>query len=152
MTRAGETMPEISTFEDARAAVAGGTAPTVAARALMAHMTRDEMLRCLDGDVPAHAVWPSRWTADTTAAPHQRHASTGSASLVLRDACRSACPSTNHICRLRPGRDELSLRPVARLGAPGQNRRDTRVPVGFGLSYAEFRSRMSGGQVVELSL
>ena len=55
MTRAGETMPEISTFEDARAAVAGGTAPTVAARALMAHMTRDEMLRCLDGDVPAHA-------------------------------------------------------------------------------------------------
>lgn len=51
----GGNMPEISTFEDARVAVAGGMPHISAARALMARMTRDEMLWCLDGDVPAHA-------------------------------------------------------------------------------------------------
>src|SRR5690242_8720698 len=48
-------MTGISTFNDARAAVAGGVSPVAAARALMAVMTRGELLWCLDGDVPAHA-------------------------------------------------------------------------------------------------
>jgi beta-glucosidase len=46
---------EIATFADARRAVASGTAPTEAARALVAALTPDERLWCLDGDGPAWA-------------------------------------------------------------------------------------------------
>jgi beta-glucosidase len=45
----------ISTFDDARAAVHAGTAPEDAARALVATMTEDERLWCLDGDAPTWA-------------------------------------------------------------------------------------------------
>jgi beta-glucosidase len=42
----------ITTFDEARTAVGGGTAPAEAAAALVGSMTADERLRCLDGDVP----------------------------------------------------------------------------------------------------
>lgn len=45
----------ITTFDEARAAVGDGTAPADAARALVAAMTPEERLWCLDGDAPALA-------------------------------------------------------------------------------------------------
>lgn len=45
----------ITTFDDARAAVRNGTAPTEAATALVATLTEDERLWCLDGDAPTWA-------------------------------------------------------------------------------------------------
>jgi beta-glucosidase len=45
----------ISTFADARDAVRAGTSPEEAARALVATMTEDERLWCLDGDAPTWA-------------------------------------------------------------------------------------------------
>lgn len=45
----------ITTFEDARHAVQNGTAPADAARALVAAMTHQERLWCLDGDGPTWA-------------------------------------------------------------------------------------------------
>ena len=45
----------ISTFDDARAAVGGGTSPDDAARELVAAMTPEERLWCLDGDAPTWA-------------------------------------------------------------------------------------------------
>jgi beta-glucosidase len=45
----------ISTFDDARAAVAGGMAAVDAARELVASLTPEERLWCLDGDLPALA-------------------------------------------------------------------------------------------------
>ena len=45
----------IPTFDQARAAVRGGTAPAEAARQLVAAMTHDERLWCLDGDAPTWA-------------------------------------------------------------------------------------------------
>jgi beta-glucosidase len=45
----------VSTFDDARAAVRTGTSPEDAARALVATMTEDERLWCLDGDAPTWA-------------------------------------------------------------------------------------------------
>jgi beta-glucosidase len=45
----------VSTFADARAAVRAGTSPEDAARALVATMTADERLWCLDGDAPTWA-------------------------------------------------------------------------------------------------
>ena len=45
----------ISTFADARDAVRAGTSPEEAARALIATMTEDERLWCLDGDAPTWA-------------------------------------------------------------------------------------------------
>jgi beta-glucosidase len=45
----------ISTFDDARAAVRAGSSPEEAARALVATMTEDERLWCLDGDAPTWA-------------------------------------------------------------------------------------------------
>jgi beta-glucosidase len=48
-------MPQITTFEDARAAVHAGTTPEDAARALVATLTEYERLWCLDGDAPTWA-------------------------------------------------------------------------------------------------
>lgn len=48
-------MPPIATFADARRAVAAGAAPADAARALVARMTPEERLWCLDGDAPTWA-------------------------------------------------------------------------------------------------
>src|SRR5437763_15077522 len=45
----------MASFDDARAAVANGTAPEAAARALIAEMTPEEKLWCLDGDAPTWA-------------------------------------------------------------------------------------------------
>ena len=45
----------IATFDDARAAVAGGTSPEDAARSLVAALTPEERLWCLDGDAPTWA-------------------------------------------------------------------------------------------------
>jgi beta-glucosidase len=45
----------IATFDDARQAVASGTPPTEAARGLVAVLTADEKLWCLDGDAPTWA-------------------------------------------------------------------------------------------------
>jgi beta-glucosidase len=45
----------ISTFDDARAAVAGGMAAVDAARELVTSLTPEERLWCLDGDLPALA-------------------------------------------------------------------------------------------------
>jgi beta-glucosidase len=45
----------IATFQSARSAVAGGTPPGVAARELVAHLTPEERLWCLDGDAPTLA-------------------------------------------------------------------------------------------------
>ncbi|MFP3899246.1 MAG: beta-glucosidase [Acidimicrobiia bacterium] len=45
----------ISTFDDARAAVRRGTAPVDAARGLVAAMTPEERLWCVDGDAPTWA-------------------------------------------------------------------------------------------------
>jgi beta-glucosidase len=45
----------VSTFADARAAVRAGTSPEEAARALVATMTEEERLWCLDGDAPTWA-------------------------------------------------------------------------------------------------
>ena len=45
-------MTTIESFEDARAAVAGGAPPIEAARQLVAKMTPEERLWCLDGDLP----------------------------------------------------------------------------------------------------
>jgi len=45
----------ISTFDEARDAVRSGTAPRDAAAALVATMTEDERLWCLDGDAPTWA-------------------------------------------------------------------------------------------------
>ena len=42
----------ISTYDDARAAIAAGTPPDEAARRLLASLTEDERLWCLDGDAP----------------------------------------------------------------------------------------------------
>lgn len=47
-------MTEIGSFEEARAAVAAGAPPDEVARALVAAMTEQERLWCLDGDAP---VW-----------------------------------------------------------------------------------------------
>src|SRR5436305_14182803 len=44
-----------TTFDEAREAVAAGTSPEDAARALVAAMTPEERLWCLDGDAPAWA-------------------------------------------------------------------------------------------------
>ena len=41
-----------SAYEQALAKVASGTLPEVAARDLVAHMTLDEKVHCLDGGVP----------------------------------------------------------------------------------------------------
>ena len=46
---------DVTTFDEARAAVATGAAPEEAARALVAAMTPDERLWCLDGDGPTWA-------------------------------------------------------------------------------------------------
>ena len=46
---------DIQTYDDARRAVADGAAPADAARALVAAMTVDERLWCLDGDAPTWA-------------------------------------------------------------------------------------------------
>src|SRR3954471_16434831 len=48
-------MNPIQTFDEARAAVAGGMAAGEAARALVAEMTAEERLWCLDGDAPTWA-------------------------------------------------------------------------------------------------
>ncbi len=48
-------MGPIATFEDARAAVSAGSSPEEAARGLVAAMTPEERLWCLDGDAPAWA-------------------------------------------------------------------------------------------------
>ena len=45
----------MTTFDDALAAVAAGTTPHEAATALVAEMTEDERLWCLDGDAPTWA-------------------------------------------------------------------------------------------------
>src|SRR5437763_9332469 len=45
----------MASFDDARAAVANGTAPEAAARALVEAMTPEERLWCLDGDAPPWA-------------------------------------------------------------------------------------------------
>src|SRR5438874_1477359 len=45
----------MASFDDARAAVANGTAPEAAARALVEAMTPEERLWCLDGDAPTWA-------------------------------------------------------------------------------------------------
>ena len=45
----------IETFDDARRAIAEGTDPHDAARAVVAAMTPEERLWCLDGDAPTHA-------------------------------------------------------------------------------------------------
>jgi beta-glucosidase len=45
-------MMNITTFDEARAAVHDGTLPDVAAKALVGSMTAEERLWCLDGDVP----------------------------------------------------------------------------------------------------
>lgn len=45
----------VTTFDDARAAVRSGTAPAEAAAALVASLTDDEKLWCLDGAQPTHA-------------------------------------------------------------------------------------------------
>lgn len=45
----------IATFDDARTAVRSGTAPAEAARQLVAGMTPEERLWCLDGDAPTWA-------------------------------------------------------------------------------------------------
>ncbi len=45
-------MPPIQTFPEAKAAVADGVDPAEAARQLVAAMTPDEQLWCLDGDLP----------------------------------------------------------------------------------------------------
>ena len=45
----------IESFGDARDAVATGSSPEEAARALVATMTADERLWCLDGDAPTWA-------------------------------------------------------------------------------------------------
>jgi beta-glucosidase len=45
----------IRSFSDARAAVATGTSPTAAARALVAALAPEECLWCLDGDAPTWA-------------------------------------------------------------------------------------------------
>jgi beta-glucosidase len=45
----------IESFDDARAAVAGGAAAGDVARSLVATLTRDERLWCLDGDAPTWA-------------------------------------------------------------------------------------------------
>jgi beta-glucosidase len=42
----------VTTFDEARSAVRGGAAPAAAAAELVASMTADERLWCLDGDVP----------------------------------------------------------------------------------------------------
>jgi beta-glucosidase len=47
--------PGIATYEDARLAVGSGERPEDAARALVATMTAEERLRCLDGDAPTWA-------------------------------------------------------------------------------------------------
>ena len=46
---------DIQTYDDAKRAVAAGTSPSDAARAVVAAMTRDERLWCLDGDAPTWA-------------------------------------------------------------------------------------------------
>ncbi len=48
-------MDAINNFADARRAVAAGAAPADAARQLVAQMTADERLWCLDGDAPTWA-------------------------------------------------------------------------------------------------
>ena len=48
----GEPDLAIDSFESARSAVSRGTAPHMAARELVAHMTPEERLWCLDGDAP----------------------------------------------------------------------------------------------------
>ncbi len=48
-------MTAINSFDDARRAVAAGTTPSEAARQLIALMTPDERLWCLDGDAPTWA-------------------------------------------------------------------------------------------------
>ena len=50
-----DTTDGVTTFDDARAAVRSGAAPDEAAVALVATMTDDEKLWCLDGDQPTHA-------------------------------------------------------------------------------------------------
>ena len=54
----------IVSFESARSAVAGGTAPEIAARELVSHMTPEERLWCLDGDAPTLAGAHFLTTAD----------------------------------------------------------------------------------------
>ena len=48
-------MATLRDFEEARRAVASGTSPSDAARALVAGMTPEERLSCLDGDAPTWA-------------------------------------------------------------------------------------------------
>ncbi|MBX7158847.1 MAG: glycoside hydrolase family 3 C-terminal domain-containing protein [Acidimicrobiia bacterium] len=48
-------MSDIGSFDDARAAVAAGTPVDAAARALVAQLTPEERLWCLDGDAPTWA-------------------------------------------------------------------------------------------------
>lgn len=48
-------MPPITTFDDARRAVADGTEPVAAAAALVATLSEHEKLWCLDGDSPTWA-------------------------------------------------------------------------------------------------
>src|SRR6202167_6074343 len=54
----------IDSFESARSAVTGGTAPDAAPRELVSHMTPEERLWCLDGDAPTHAGVAFLTTAD----------------------------------------------------------------------------------------
>ena len=54
----------IDSFESARYAVTGGTAPDAAARELVSHMTPEERLWCLDGDAPTLAGAEFLTTAD----------------------------------------------------------------------------------------
>ena len=54
----------IDSFDSARSAVARGIAADVAARDLVAHMTPEERLWCLDGDAPTLAGAEFLTTAD----------------------------------------------------------------------------------------
>ncbi len=96
--RTGDT---VTTFDRAVRAVSAGTDPIEAARSVLAAMTPDERLWCLDGDLPFWAGLGDLGTGGYHKRPFPRRASSASAS---RDSPSATGPAAWSSGRRRASR------------------------------------------------